>query len=436
MRNIEASRSRTLVLENKSLLHTKNWIVDGASYSTWPRTSVVLYAEKTTDDTSTPNYKRLVAEGAVLCKDYRNTRSSLTMPLGTYTQQAYIYGAWRDTWHYRCNVYQLGLGKGNVRWPEWPSHDIDSIVGACMQRAYSKIDAAEIANLVMLAELDKTVDMFRDLAAGVMKHARGTLRKKLSIEMRFRLLIKKAKRDPKAVRKLLVQQAAELSQLWLGARFGLRPFYYDMMSVVETLTRMGKRRIRIKYGAAQLPELGVSTQPRHTIVTPAEGYFQVESQRILLTEVHGGVYVEPQYDPETIARLQGITNIPEVLWELVPYSFFIDWFINVGEVIASLTPELDIILLSSYATVTQTKTEAFQVVGCSMNNNGFAARGTMQGFSYSDSSTVRTRYAYPDVPVMPHFKLRFNALKAVDTVGLLKNVVAQVRRALEKRARI
>lgn len=40
------------------------------------------------------------------------------------------------------------------------------------------------------------------------------------------------------------------------------------------------------------------------------------------------------------ANRLGLTNPAAVAWEVVPFSFLIDWFVNVGEVIGGYTSEL------------------------------------------------------------------------------------------------
>jgi len=52
-----------------------------------------------------------------------------------------------------------------------------------------------------------------------------------------------------------------------------------------------------------------------------------------------------------LANQLGLINPASVAWEAVPYSFVVDWFSNVGQVIASMSDFAGLDLVSSYTTV-------------------------------------------------------------------------------------
>jgi hypothetical protein len=57
-----------------------------------------------------------------------------------------------------------------------------------------------------------------------------------------------------------------------------------------------------------------------------------------------------------LANQLGLTNPAVVLWELVPYSFVVDWFINVGDVLQQMTDFLGLEVTLPYTTRRQVAT--------------------------------------------------------------------------------
>jgi hypothetical protein len=64
---------------------------------------------------------------------------------------------------------------------------------------------------------------------------------------------------------------------------------------------------------------------------------------------------------DNLAKVAGsrLRDIPATLWEVVPYSFVVDWFFNVGDWIQAFTPAPGITPLRNWATViTQSDSES------------------------------------------------------------------------------
>jgi hypothetical protein len=51
-----------------------------------------------------------------------------------------------------------------------------------------------------------------------------------------------------------------------------------------------------------------------------------------------------------------ISDIPSAIWELLPYSFVVDWVLNVGDYVQAITPKKGVNHLASWATVRETIT--------------------------------------------------------------------------------
>jgi hypothetical protein len=66
-------------------------------------------------------------------------------------------------------------------------------------------------------------------------------------------------------------------------------------------------------------------------------------------EVRAGVLYEHTFNVNNSYGL-GLENIPSAIWEVIPYSFIIDWFVNAGDYIKACTPKADVKVLAEWTT--------------------------------------------------------------------------------------
>lgn len=71
------------------------------------------------------------------------------------------------------------------------------------------------------------------------------------------------------------------------------------------------------------------------------------------TKVRMGAYVSVSNPNAFLLDQLGFTNPLAVAWELVPFSFVVDWFSNVGQVLSSYTDFMGVTLSRAYTTTTQ-----------------------------------------------------------------------------------
>ncbi len=110
----------------------------------------------------------------------------------------------------------------------------------------------------------------------------------------------------------------------------------------------------------------------------------------------GSFYIVPKltYNPENYWERLGAlldTNItPALLWELAPWSWLSDWFLNIGSTLATYESAVNNRVLAQYAYVMEESSVTTRRVTSSFQANyGFLTAQTLPG-GYSDF-TVRTR---------------------------------------------
>lgn len=130
----------------------------------------------------------------------------------------------------------------------------------------------------------------------------------------------------------------ELSRRWLEAQYGWMPLLQDVHSAAQALAVHVANVHRVKFRVRSQRH-----QPQVTINMASgapEGYFSgglsnsYRQQLIFIADDERDL-------PSQFVQL-GLTDPLSIIWELVPWSFAIDWFLPIGDMLAAaaMTPKL------------------------------------------------------------------------------------------------
>lgn len=144
----------------------------------------------------------------------------------------------------------------------------------------------------------------------------------------------------------------ELGSLWLQAQFGWRPFLSDLLSMITFADSINERATRFK----KVYDKGGTTVKRSLFKgTTTKSFHQSFANSALLVvdasvaiesrlEVSGYVkYVPKHSTPVTDADILkqakstflGLNHRPADLWDAFPWTWMVDYFLNVGDFIAA-----------------------------------------------------------------------------------------------------
>lgn len=121
------------------------------------------------------------------------------------------------------------------------------------------------------------------------------------------------------------ENVEDASDLWLELHFGWVPLIQDLHNAVKTL----------KDGVPQPVVTGTGSSPYNVrTVTDTPTY-----KRYIHTSVRCRIEAKVRIANSDVWMLnqQGLINPASVVWEVIPFSFVVDWFFNVGSVLSSLT---------------------------------------------------------------------------------------------------
>jgi hypothetical protein len=211
-----------------------------------------------------------------------------------------MYIILRHVWTTQSRKHPLQLGYPFSTTP----YPVPSMMSSVITDAYAKANSGEWDVLTTMAELKSTLSWV------------------LSALKRAATIIHGAKRKAKTS---LTRTGDSGSSLWLEYRYALLPIIFDLENIGEA-ARAASRQYAF-FQSTETPTISEVT---------ASGDWQHDESLV----VRHRAYIRRAYDPEQVLAQLGksISANPFVTgWELVPWSFVIDWFVNVGDYIAALS---------------------------------------------------------------------------------------------------
>nr|UJQ85522.1 MAG: hypothetical protein 1 [Leviviridae sp.] len=324
----------------------------GAAVPISTRKLCVMSGGSTMTDVSTLNFKGLSAKGGIIMSPMSQSKSlkSSSVKLKN-TSQGYtvsnIVVSWsgaalatrRLTLNFRVNwvghgyaalgvtesVIDTFMTANNINITDQLPHQ------AAVNDAFARVYEAELDIPVILAEMNKSVSMVRN-----------------SLQSLTKMLV--------AIKKLMKGQVSssskDLADIWLQYRYGWLPLIGDLRTAITMLSDGSQKTPRRTFRGYDEDE---DTNSLDYTVS-ADGYnHRFVGIHTIKRTVRAGVLTQIDTGLGNLRDL-GLLNPPGTIWELVPYSFVVDWFVNVSGLLASLNPSAILESKGSWATCTVTET--------------------------------------------------------------------------------
>lgn len=202
-----------------------------------------------------------------------------------------------------------------------------------------------------------------------------------------------------------------LSNLWLEGRYGWRTLVMDLEDLSEVLQNIDEKRKRYSERS------GTSfTDITSDSGTRVHGETQTSWIRTISYDISVRGSVTADISPPKFAF-----NPVTTAWELTRLSFVIDWLLDVGQALESLS----FLALSSEHTASIGYNVDKRVdIACTLEDApGGTAYTVDGGTSTYTSKHVWTSRSPTTVSSIPHLKLRLNAWKVVDLLALIRQAL-------------
>lgn len=135
------------------------------------------------------------------------------------------------------------------------------------------------------------------------------------------------------IRKLKKRHARDLAGQWLELSYGWIPLVQDIYNSVDVMSR-------------PLPPLKLKARVSHSSQTnPSSTEFRWWRRHMCC-----GCSIKAIHQNSLLASQMGLVNPATIAWEVVPFSFVIDWFVPVGRFLESFTDFVGVDLKDQYTT--------------------------------------------------------------------------------------
>jgi len=375
-------------------------------YATAPGQPEAVYVSGFVGDTATVNdnnnteFRRIRDSGGVLLSDCSVTKWARVVTPGSGSNQ-FGYSVRGDSF-----LITGGGAHGNFTVP--PSEMMESS-DQLLIKLYAKINSSALLSGESVRDFGQTLSM--------LKHPFKSASSLLSQMVKFR-----SRRLGKTTQSVL----KATSDSWLEYRYGWKPLLMDVNTVIQEAHRkrdnLGQRRLVVRSGSSfETSKTGTWTNQPDWLNAKTSG---TEVYRRNCRRGVGVLYdVHPHTNSQHLQQVLGVRlrDVPATVWEIVPYSFVVDWFVGVGDWIQAITPNPAVTIRGHWAT-TVNEVRTTRSGSWSEGYTGSLGSEEVYNFTYS-------RVCNQPISVTPVWKINpMTRLHQADAAALLlKPVLATLR---------
>lgn len=245
--------------------------------------------------------------------------------------------------------------------PGWkPSIDYERLVTLAHTSALSKVDRNTAYGLVTLGEFSKTLDLalhpLQSISRYIREFWKNTPRKRR---------INAARRTgPNMVTSLPAVLASE----YLAFYYGMLPFLGEVTSYLEAYYKEGQTPERVTARGGAQDELVSEEIVYGDRTARGANWFDIKKSCTVTADVRAGILYTPT--PNTALKVLGLrpSDFFSSAYELTPWSFFIDYFLNLGTLIEALTPRPGVNYLAAWECIDIKQVDRVQCIASGHQN--------------------------------------------------------------------
>lgn len=230
---------------------------------------------------------------------------------------------------------------------------VDGFEENALVRAVSNETAADAAVLSTVGEFGETVRLLPDtlrLFAGFSRQ----------LQTRVISLIGRSRAKVWARGALLhttPKEAKLLSNAWLQYRYGIRPLIYDIRNIARAVERRLSPRLTCRGYAS-----GNKSLNRYSWAELDDHEIRGTTHTAISTVSRAGTLCSVDTDLANISAVRlGADRILTTAWDLVPYSFMVDWFLDISSLVGTWQPSIGLKRLGDWVTTETSITQTFKV---------------------------------------------------------------------------
>lgn len=271
--------------------------------------------------------------------------------------------------------------------------------------AAANIQSPDVAGMVFLGELRETIRMLKNPVGSILRAARR-IQKTKNKDSRF---------WDKTV-------ADFVSANWLQYRYGIMPLMFTYQDLLVALDKVGD--VAPRYRALGAADQTKTTSDLEEVSNDATWGFSYERSRETQTEMSvraGIMYTMDRRDSFGL----NLRHLPITAWELTPFSFVLDWFLNTGDYIQAISPKIGVKKLAGWTTEKVVRSTSGTGTSTGFSKAGWTADNGSSWVEQFDQTTLQRRVGAPSAGLATHyhpFSGDIGAKRIVDSISLINQV--------------
>lgn len=296
----------------------------------------------------------------------------------------------------------------------------------CLAEAIQKLNKSDLDLGVAFAELPKTMALLAETSTKVLKAyslvKKGRYRDAASI---LALPLEEVHKNghtgyyiPKRIldkhgpygnaRRDIYELGA--AEAWLQLQYGWLPLLSDIHGVASSF---------INDWTNDTPILSVERNLSRESDLPSGGISKLKSDGSSIEECSVKLYYTIAQERVYYLNSLGLLNPLSVAWELVPFSFVLDWFVPIGSILQNFTGFVGLDYLGGYEL---TRRESnFSSTWERHHYWSQPLKGTVENCVVKNKSWYRQAYINPPFGGKVYSNVKFNPTKAITALALLKS---------------
>lgn len=380
-------------------------------------------------DVVTPDFQRIMAKGGIVNSPMKKTKREYTWSQNTVTTDSYfeppasvgVYSTYSGP--LLSGRDYLGTYKYTDNTPlSLDSHDritnnghIVSVRAAANAR--TNVNPLLVQSAVSLAELGKTVRLVSNGARTLARLAKAVKNGRNYDEIYDLINGIPAGRIGRTG-----QTALGASKRWLEYRYGWRILVMEIQGVLKALQNVRPDKPRFTARSTQNLFSQDSYSKSYAWSVAGTTNFRIDASEDVTARAYVVYEADLKYQQ---ARDWGVFELPLAAWELIPFSFILDWFIPVGKWLEAITPKVGINILAEGVVLTTTRLTRRTIVSQTDPTSGYyKSRLTGHIGSYDEvlSTTKERSIGFAPLLNRPYVDVRLNVARAIDAVAILATV--------------
>lgn len=375
------------------------------SYITTPYN--LPWTQDTISDVVTTNFRKKSANGDIINNPMSIVRISETPPQATtcirddlrFSNNRYSGSRWSGSWPVPMSVLGDRLPiLSNATW----AANVSSLQSKAVLDAHSRASATDVSMPTMVAEGQKTIASVTSILTRALRVGRAARR----LDLRY-------------LRRQL--RWKELQDRYMELRYAVRPMVYDLKGIIAAVEH-SKRYTTTRSTSRGF---GSTSHEISDVITKYDNgvTFTVGRSGKVQTTIRAGVLSDITLG---LTNSLGIDQPLQTAWELVPLSFVLDWFFDVGGTIAAWSPKQGVTQRASWVVVEHLATYRNAVVSCANSTPANYMGGLTWSGSYQREEYYKTRTPNPSLNVIPSLNVKLDPFKLLDLAIIGKQLVKRL----------